>query len=644
MPTHRRPGLVCAAAALVACTTVACRPRTGSAPPPSGPSPVAWYEGDALQARPIPGDASGSRVARLDVLLDLLDAARFADDDAARESLWLGLGGTARGRGPEATRDAATRLLGEALKLDAAADLDDDAHHFVAGVIAILSADLGLVGAAEDLAIRTAAYRDVAESGHPRAADNARWRLYDHVRGCLVGAVTAPQERRVDIAVHALYVREDSLAAWLDDRAVHARPPLPTPAELVDLLAGPRADLGAEPRWAVVVDRRARADETLERTVRTALPAPRDPTWPLAVMPTGTARPDGLAPVVRIDDRQVTVDLGHPDARTHERGAPELVRALSAALARDGRGAVLLVAPPMLPSPAVNSITRSLLDARVARVELAVREPRVAEGAGDVVVQLPLEVLRDSDQGPAAVALRKARLHLHIGGRGVRLAADGRWHDLRPGPAELEVLLARLRRAYPREHMITLALGDDLLYQQLLDALRAIVGGTVRRFDVAAWAPAVAPPPDPLPPRPVAAEEKRLQLRADLYPDTAAAAVQRRTPPPAQPPAPEAPGTAPKDPAPPAIAFDGDQRRLEALARQLLRCLPELETPLRPGQSLALELRFDEGRLAAITPKAPGARKDRLTAVQTCADEESRGFRLREQQGTAIADILLTPR
>ena len=236
-----------AVAVLAVAVTAACRPGSATTAPPDAPgpgAPIVWYSGDALAARAIssaPRDASPAlRLARLDLLLDLLDAARFADDPGAREQLWLGLGGTASARGDAATRDAGTRLLGEAIKLDSG-PLDDDARSFIAGVITLLSADLGLIGAADDLAIRTAAYREVAATGHPRAADNARWRLYDHVRGCLQGAIAAAQERRPEVAVHALYVREDSLAAWLDDRAAHAQRPLPAADELLALMLGPRA-------------------------------------------------------------------------------------------------------------------------------------------------------------------------------------------------------------------------------------------------------------------------------------------------------------------------------------------------------------------------------------------------------------------
>lgn len=630
MKPRPRLALRCAAAALAAWTATACQPRAATtAPTQAAVSPVRWPEGDVLRLQPISGAAAttpAARVARLDALLDLLDAARFADDADAREHLWIGLGGTARGRGPEATREASGRLLAEAIQLDTAAGLDDDAHAFISGVIALLSADLGLVGAAEDLSIRIAAYLDVAEQGHPRAADNARWRLYDHIRGCLVGAVSAPQERRLEIALHSLYVHEDSLEPWLGDRSVHAQSPLPAPEALQALLASARAALAADPRWAGVVARRTGADATLEQTVLGVLPAARDPSWPVLTMPRGVGRRDSLAPIVRIDEREVTIDLGHPGARIAGLGAPELVPALTAALARDGRGAVLLVAPPLLPSPALEAITRTLLDAHVARIELALREPRVEPERGDVILQLPLEVLQDNDTGPAARALRKARVHVHLGGRGVRLAVDGNWLALQDGQVTLDERLAALRRAYPRERMITVGLGDDVLYQQLLDLMRALVGGPARAFEVAALRPGAGAPPETVPAKAIAAEERRLERRSQLATATARAGLDQPFP-----------------------LATGDQQRLEQLARQLLRCLPELETPLPAGERLRLHLRFEEGRLARIDAGKPQQLTvrlpaPRLAAVQACAEDESRGFRLREHRDVVLADVLLSAR
>lgn len=611
------------AAALLAVAAAACRPAPVTAPSADPIAPAAWYTGDALAPRAISGrEATADRVARVDVLLDLLDAARFAADPDARERLWQALGGTARDRGPEATRDAATRILGEAIELEAGR-IDDDARDFLGGVIALLSADLGLVGAADDLAIRTAAYRDVAEHGHPRAADNARWRLYDHVHACLQGALAAPQERRSEIAVHALYVREDSLAPWLDDRAVHAQRPLPAADELLALMLAPRDVLAGDPRWTTTVQRRRAGDTALAAALHEALPAPRDPSWPLVTLPQGTARRDSLLPIVRVDERGVAVDLGRPQQSLAAADSPELARALTAALARDGRGAVLLVAAPLLPSPALAAVTRALLDARVARIELAVREPTLAappETPGQVVVQLPLDLFRETDQGAAASVLRGARVHLHLSGRGAQLALDGRWLAPTADAAELRTQLARVHQAYPRERTVTLQLGDDVLYQQLIELLRALVGGPERSFEVAAWRPAAAAPPAAT--RSFPAEARRLERRAELARPGARTSLQQAYP-----------------------LSAGDQPRLENLARSMLRCLPELETPLAAGEPLRLDLRFEEGRLARVSARKPATRvpADRLAAAQACADLEARGFRLREHRDAVAVELQLHP-
>lgn len=609
----------------------ACRPRDTA--PPDDVGPVAWIDADPLAPAEIPAATAAPRqaVARLDRLLDILDAARFTGDEDAREALWSALGGTAMGRGPEATREAETRLLTEALALDLRPELDDDARGFLGGAITLLSADLGLIAGAEDLSVRVAAYRTVAEDGHPRAADNARWRLYDHVRGCLAGATTAAPERRLEVALHGLYVHEDSLAEWLDDRAPHAQPPWPAPSELWRLLTAEREALAAVPRWRSVLARRDRDDAVLQDTFLATLPAARDGAWDVARVPAGTGRSDSLAPVVGISGDEVTIDLGRPGARQAQRGAPELVRALEAALARDGRGAVLLVAPPLLPSPALNSILRTLLDARVARVESAVREPRLTEGAGDIIAALPLEIVRPSDQGPAAQAIARARVRVHLTGRGPRIGVDGGWLDLLPGPADLEAQLARLDRAYPREHMVTLTLGDDVLYQQLQDLLRALIGGPQRRYEVVAWTPAAAPPPDALPEKALAAERRRLEVRSELFTRTASSGLVLPPPPPGAPAEPLLP--------------EGDHKRAEALALRFVRCLPELETPLRAGEAVDVELRFEAGRLAGVAPQATKTKiaAPQQAAFKRCVEDEARGFRLREQQGVVSFLVRLRP-
>ena len=180
-----------------------------------------------------------------------------------------------------------------------------------------------------------------------------------------------------------------------------------------------------------------------------------------------------------------------------------------------------------------------------------------------------------------------------------------------------------MRLAYPRERTVTIGLGDDVLYQQLQELMRLLIGGPQRRFEVAAWRPdAAAPPPEPTA-RVLAAEERRLQRRAELGADTARAALHQPFP-----------------------LAAGDQPRLEALVKQLTRCLPELEAPLAAGERVRLELRFEEGRMTRVVARQP-ARKlpaERLAALQRCAEAETRGFRLREHRDALTFGVDLSAR
>src|SRR5690606_17133776 len=143
------------------------------------------------------------------------------------------------------------------------------------------------------------AHRELAASGHPRIADNARWRLYDHVRGTLAGATAAPAAQRGDIAVQAMYATRDSVEVWLDGtRSSDLTSPRPGVDELCALLDAHRTAIAREPRWQPVLEARAAADAALHDTLRSMLPAPRDPAWPAVSVPAGRGSPEELAPVV----------------------------------------------------------------------------------------------------------------------------------------------------------------------------------------------------------------------------------------------------------------------------------------------------------------------------------------------------------
>ncbi len=461
--------------------------------PTAGPPSFA---ADADRLRLLEQAGWRGRVIRLDRLLDLYDAARFGQDSSARETLWLALGGSSSTRGIEASREAVLRLLDEAYALDEvgqADGLDDDQRSFVADAIALLSADLFLPDSAESLVDQTLGYRMLAETGHPRIADNARFRLYDFVRGVLEGGLEVGPERRADVVVHVLYAEREDISAWLDDLAPHAAPRLPSVDQLWALLDAQRLALAKLPRWQAVLDSRATDDASLRDTLSDLLPRPRDSGWILTELPRGTAEPESLGPVVVLRPGELVLE---PSGRDVQRLAPDSAEAserIEGLLARDGRGLVLLAADPELPAPELAAGLAALVAARVSTIELAVHEPTIGENPdpasnGMVVVALALHVVHADELSPGARAIREARIHVRLSGRGIRVAIDDRWLAVNPELAsDLRSLVARLHEGFPRERVIRLSLDRDVQPRQLIELAAAFVGGRSPAFVALGW-------------------------------------------------------------------------------------------------------------------------------------------------------------
>jgi hypothetical protein len=541
------------------------------------------------------------RTLRLDRLLDLYDGARFADDKQARESLWLALGGYATTRGFDASREVVLRLLDEAYAIEdlAAAQpgaLSEDEQQFVTDAIMLLSTDMFLPDSAEALISQTLAYRILAEGGHPRIADNAHWRLYDHVRGVLDGAINFGPELRKDVLVHALYAEREDISIWLEDLAPHAQPPLPSAIQLWGLLEQHRTAVEAVPRWQPVVAARAQAEAELHETVIEVLPRPRDPAWVLPRLPQGTGQRESLAPVVLLADGEWVLE---PTS-----SSPHTADALEAVLLRDGRGTVLLAADPQTPSSEFMQAVAGLMKARVTTIELAVHEPRI-DGEGLVVVALPLHVVYEDDLGPGARALRDARVEVLLTGRGPRFRVDGRWLSAAPTlPSDVQRLVTDLRRAYPRERVINLVLGGDVQPQQLVDLLAVMTGGIKPLFFAAgmlARTDALTPGIDP-------AGDRALAARLALLEANPTIAVQSS-----------------------ASLSEDDRARVDQATASLRECVPELEAPL-PKQGVALSLEFAEGRLGRLSASARKLPVDARTRFEACAKERLLGFHLRDAE------------
>jgi hypothetical protein len=561
------------------------------------------------------------RILRLDRLLDLYDAARFAEDPEARESLWLALGGHASTRGMEASREAVLRMLDEAYEIEelAAAEpgvLDEEQQRFVADAIMLLSTDMFLPDSAEALITATLAYRVLAESGHPRIADNARWRLYDHVRGVLEGAVAIGPALRPDILVHALYAEREDISAWIDDLAVHARPPLPSPAELWALLERHRDALASVERWQEVVQTRAQREADLRETVMAVLPRPREVSWRLVELARGTAAAESLAPVIVLEPGKVDIESRVFDPTAIEQPAIEGL------LARDGRGILLLASAPDVPAPEYAATLRALAQARTSTIEIAVHEPALPRseeddaGPSKVVVALPLHVARPDDAGVGARALRESRIHVQLSGRGPRFRVDGRWLGASPTlPSDLAAFIEKLRRAYPRQYAVSLSLAEDVQHQQLVDLLAALAGGRTPAFVAVGWLPDATIQREPATD---AQGERILTARVELSSNAITIGVPER----------------------PADVSEQEWARLRSATESLRVCVPELEVSL-PKTGFSVVLEFSDSDLVELSAngrKLPAASIERFEA---CADERLAGFRLREYEPTLRVELTI---
>jgi hypothetical protein len=556
-----------------------------------------------------------ARTVRLDRLLDLFDAARFGDDADARETLWNALGGHATGIGEDASRDALRRLLTDAMALDESGALDQDDRDFVAAAIMLLTTDLQPPASADDLVIRTLAFRTLAESGHPRIADNARWRLYDHARGTLQGATEAPPAERLDVAVQALYVDHESLEAWLADAAPHAKPPTPPLPELWRAVTVQSDALAADARWRPVVDRRRPEDERLRETLASVLPAPRQDDWPLALLPAGTAAAESGAPVLWMDGAMLVVDAGHPDARRvglddDPEAAADAIRNV---LAQDGRGVALWVSDPAAAAPRVAAALRAVRRSGASALELAVHEPRVRAEAPPALLALPMLVVRDSDATAGASAARQARIHVHLAGTGPVFAVDDRVLPRDDDPTRAEGQLDAIAAAYPDQRVVRLTLGPDVQLRQLIDLLSEL---RRRSLTTVAWhvdgtAPTSAPD---------AAASEVVARRAALGRATWRAEVT-----------------------PPFSIKAEDQARLEAFVESLAPCLVELETAV-PSAGVSLVLPLSDAALGDVETKSgKGVSADARGRLDICVATKARGFRLVHHRDTMRVTAKLLP-
>ncbi len=620
MPRPMAPSALCALLlATTACAHGATR-RGGSAPAQFVARSAA--NPGAAEAKQLAAWAKGdlhARVVRLDRLLDLFDQARFGPDADARDVFWEALGGHETGRGPDATRDALARLLELALALDGAGVAAAD-QAIVADAIAMLSADLQGPVSAEDLALRTLAWRSLAESGHPRIRDNAGLRLYDHVRQTLVAASEVEGSARADVAVQALYARQEDLDFALVEAPPAVRAPWIGPQVLIEELHHRRAAIGTAAPWRELSLQLAVADRELARVIAASLPAARDPTLSALARPRGTGSPESLAPILRTESASAVVDHGRPQARRVDisSDSTQLARAIRDALIQDGRGVVLLAVDPATPAPELHHLLRAIRRAQVDRLEFALREPHDDRAIGTVITAIGLWVIDVGHDTAGAGAFTRARIRVHVGGRGAELSVDGaRYLEPVAGDA-LARGLETLGHAYPRETVVAVTIDDDVRVEQIVDALAAIRHAAAGRFAEVGWLSDDARVQGAAD----SAASRRVEARARLRVNADATTIDQPFP-----------------------LAGADQQRLATFAGLVPWCLPELESALPPGTVVKVVVELALGRVTSVQAlPLPGVKAARVEALRACVQDEAYGLRLREHQDKMTVTIYVAGR
>jgi hypothetical protein len=327
----------------VACTGTT---RPSSVQPGQSVDSVAWNEGTLFEAAQSARDPAPksleARLSRLDLLLDLFDAARFGPDAESADALWAGLALEGAPHGAQATRQALTALLELAMQIEADSEghLGEDPAAFLASAIMLLNVDVNRPADADQLEVQTLAHRSLRDTGHPRVRDNAHWRLYDHSRDAFDAALRAPPESRAEVGLHVLLLENESLLPWLSDAGAHARASRPSAQRLIELGQRNLAALQDDPRWRDLAAQRAAADAKLHAEFVEQWPAP--PLLAAPLRPAGFGRDGHALPLLQLGEAGLRV--GPTSAPTQPFGFDDakMVEAIAANLKADGRLALFL--------------------------------------------------------------------------------------------------------------------------------------------------------------------------------------------------------------------------------------------------------------------------------------------------------------
>ena len=243
-------------------------------------------------------------------------------------------------------------------------------------------------------------------------------------------------------------------------------------------------------------------------------------------------------------------------------------------------------------------------------IRFAVREP-LSDASRHVLTAFPVRVLDPTAVTPGTAAFHESAIELRLGGDGLRVVVDGAEvaEGLAPGAGYPDTLSV-LRRAFPRTEAVRLRLAPDVMYLQVVDLLRALLGGASPRYRGVGLIPSTFA--DATPTTATSDPRAARKMRA------AWGAVRARA----------ARGlTAPSAIAQPYPLREVDQQRIAVLGASLSTCLPDLHA--LPRAALSVTVVFDEGHVQQLDSTGDSRALKPAGEFQRCVKDRTMAARLR---------------
>lgn len=516
-----------------------------------------------------PSRAPEQELAALHVLYDLLDRARFAQDDRARDLLWSVLVPKDKRRGAQAVHDAAFALLNRAWDLENRMQRSvpnktwsDAQKESLAQLIMLLSLDANNNVSTDQVQTLALGLRTLLSDARSEISDNLWWRIYDFDLALVRAIVDAPSHQRRTLLRYGALLVDDPEAE-----------PSTSPSTLQRWIAPwqqARNALREDPRWSATLRSRDPQDNILYERLTLIVPVPRRIEWKLPVVDGADLAPDPLSSLLRLEEKQAYIDgqrLPHQDAEA-------LAQALASHLALVGRDTATLAADRMTPAPLLHRSFQALAKSGLQEL-LVAGHPRDAapppEGYHAQLMGVPVGFAQKLDESALYIAAFADTYR--IGWSQAMLP------EVFTSLNELSVWISRYRFSYPISTRAQIAFAQELSSEQRIDLLTALYRGLSPQTQLLVVT-AETPAPTLWPDSPSLSDD--LVHRA-----------RWRWPRGQSAPSPELKTIAGQEPSTSAVAA------AHALTQDLFPCFTRLDRTKIKRNKISAQLRFSQGALAS---------------------------------------------